>query len=59
MILAAHEHGVPFVTAAGVALLGLVMAIRRPLSARREADSEALQEAREQHSVLPEEPWVP
>jgi hypothetical protein len=59
VILGAHEHGVPFVTAAGVAALGLVMAFRRPLTARRQADSEALQEAREQPSVLPEEPWSP
>lgn len=59
MWLAAHEHGVPFLTATGVAIVALVMALRRPLSARREADSEALREARELPSVLPEEPWSP
>ncbi len=58
-LLATHEHGVPYVTAAGVAMVSLFMVLRRPLSARRQADSEALQEAREQPSVIPEEPWVP
>jgi len=52
MWLAVHEHGVPFVTAIGVAALGLLMAARRPLSARREADSEALKEAEERPSSL-------
>ncbi len=53
LVVAAHEHGVPFVTATGVAVLGLVMALRRPLTARREADAEALKEAEERPSSLP------
>jgi hypothetical protein len=40
----AHEHVVPYVTGTGAVVIAIVMALRRPLAARKEADREAAAE---------------
>jgi hypothetical protein len=59
MLVGADTHVVPILGVAGPTAVAIIMALRRPLSARREADTEALAEARAGSTTVVEESWSP